>query len=208
MDAEHLPGDVAGLNQTQMKMIEGALKINELKVKDIMTKINHVTSLPLDAILDQQLLARIKQFGYSRIPLCQVQNEKIIIGIFLTKSLVGYEPIGESIIAAIRGNRIQVRPPIYFLPTANIQEVCSAFSKGVSHMGIVCENKQTAKYLQEASDQILSQLHDGSYQFEALEEHSLLGVLTLENVIERILSMNIHDEKDYDQKLKQKNRPQ
>jgi CBS domain containing-hemolysin-like protein len=60
MDAEQLPGDVAGLNQTQMNMIEGALKINELKVKDIMTKINHVTSLPLDAILDQQLLARIK----------------------------------------------------------------------------------------------------------------------------------------------------
>ena len=33
-------------------------------------------------------------------------------------------------------------------------------------------------------------------------------MLTLENVIERILSMNIHDEKDYDQKLKQKNRTQ
>jgi CBS domain containing-hemolysin-like protein len=34
-------------------MIEGALKINELKVKDIMTKINYVTSLPLDATLDE-----------------------------------------------------------------------------------------------------------------------------------------------------------
>lgn len=33
-------------------------------------------------------------------------------------------------------------------------------------------------------------------------------MLTLENVIERILSMNIHDEKDYDQKLKQRNRTQ
>jgi len=68
-------------------------------------------------------------------------------------------------------------------------------------MGFVCDNANTASYLCDASDRILSSIHDGTYQFDNLEEHELLGVLTLENVIERILKMNIHDEKDHDRNL-------
>lgn len=70
-------------------------------------------------------------------------------------------------------------------------------------MGVVCDNKTTANYLLEASDRILTAMHDGTYQYDSLEEHTLLGILTLENVIERILSINIHDEKDFDRNLKQ-----
>ena len=65
-------------------------------------------------------------------------------------------------------------------------------------MGFVCDNGDTATYLREASDRILSSLQEGTYQFDNLEEHELLGILTLENVIERMLKMNIHDEKDHD----------
>ncbi len=42
----------------------------------------------------------------------------------------------------------------------------------------------------------MTQLHEGTYQYDNLEEHNLMGILTLENVIERILKMDIHDEKD------------
>ncbi len=34
------------------------------------------------------------------------------------------------------------------------------------------------------------------------EETDLLGILTLENVIERILNMDIHDEKDHERHLR------
>lgn len=53
MDAEHLPDSVLGLNRIQSNMIEGALKINELKCKDIMTNFDNVTCLPIDATLDE-----------------------------------------------------------------------------------------------------------------------------------------------------------
>lgn len=52
-------------------MIEGALKIDELKVKDIMTEFKNVECLSIDETLDETLLKKIKKFGYSRIPLCQ-----------------------------------------------------------------------------------------------------------------------------------------
>jgi hypothetical protein len=68
-------------------------------------------------------------------------------------------------------------------------------------MGFVCDNVYTACYLRDASDRILESLHDGTYQYDSLEEHDLLGVLTLENVIECILKMDIYDEKDHDRNL-------
>jgi hypothetical protein len=68
-------------------------------------------------------------------------------------------------------------------------------------MGFVCDNFETSVYLRDASDRILSSLTDGTYLYEKLEEHKLLGVLTLENVIERILKMDINDEKDHDRKI-------
>jgi len=54
-------------------------------------------------------------------------------------------------------------------------------------MGIVCENKDTAQYLNRASDRIIQSLVDGNYCYDNLEDHELKGILTLENVIERIL---------------------
>lgn len=69
-------------------------------------------------------------------------------------------------------------------------------------MGFVCDNSDTATYLREASDRILSSIQEGTYFFDNLEEHQLLGILTLENVIERMLKMNIHDEKDHDAQMR------
>lgn len=67
-------------------------------------------------------------------------------------------------------------------------------------MGVVCENREIANYLMNTSEKILEQLHEGTYQYESLDEHTLMGILTLENVIERILSMEIKDEKDVEHK--------
>jgi CBS domain containing-hemolysin-like protein len=70
MDIEHIPGDVEGLNKMQTTMIEGALAINDYKTADIMTDFSKVFVLPFDSILDEKLVIRIKEIGFSRIPLC------------------------------------------------------------------------------------------------------------------------------------------
>lgn len=119
----------------------------------------------------------------------------------MTKSLVGYTACGETIITAVRKSKIQVRPPLYFTSSTEVSKVCQAFSSGQSHMGFVCDSFETSVYMRDASDRILSSLTDGTYLYEKLEDHRLLGVLTLENVIERILKMDINDEKDHDRKI-------
>jgi len=46
-------------------------------------------TVSLDTILDQQLLQRIREVGFSRIPVTISDNKHFIVGILLTKSLIG-----------------------------------------------------------------------------------------------------------------------
>lgn len=73
-------------------------------------------------------------------------------------------------------------------------------------MGIVCEDSDMASYLRDASDRVLGTIYDSTYVFDNLEEMEILGVLTLENVIERIMQMDIKDEADNDRSLMYKSK--
>lgn len=73
-------------------------------------------------------------------------------------------------------------------------------------MGIVCEDNDMARYLRDTTDRILSQIQDGTYTFDNLDEMEILGVLTLENVIERIMQMDIKDETDNDRSMMYKSK--
>ena len=82
-------------------MIEGALLITDLKAEVIMKDFMNVAVLPMTSILDDKLLNKIKEIGYSRIPVCQSAEDKRVVGIFLTKSLVGYKICDETIREAL-----------------------------------------------------------------------------------------------------------
>lgn len=69
-------------------------------------------------------------------------------------------------------------------------------------MGIVVPNQESATMLGEFSRTILKSIAEKKYEFVEIPENQILGILTLENVIERILNMDISDEKDLDRSLK------
>ena len=56
------------LEDDEKQMIEGALKLNEKTVKDVMTQINYVFSVSEDAIIDYDFMQKVTDAGYSRIP--------------------------------------------------------------------------------------------------------------------------------------------
>lgn len=72
-------------------------------------------------------------------------------------------------------------------------------------MGIVCDSAESARSLRNFTDKVLSGVSSGqlytvseTLMGELTNDIAVLGVLTLENVIERILQMDIKDEKDVD----------
>lgn len=57
--------------------------------------------------------------------------------------------------------------------------------------------------LAEFSRTILNSIVNKQYEFVEIPENTILGILTLENLIERIMNMDISDEKDLERTLKQ-----
>jgi len=111
---DHLPEDIEGLNLDQARIIEGVLEINNHKTISIMSTILNVIIVHMDTILDENTLEKLKEIGFSRIPISYTKNEKSIFGILLMKSLVGYTVRNETIREAIINNRISVRVPLFF----------------------------------------------------------------------------------------------
>ena len=61
-----------------------------------------MTTLDLNSILDEDLLSKIKKIGFSRIPISYDHEGNLLVGVFLTKSLVSYIPKDETIAQAIK----------------------------------------------------------------------------------------------------------
>lgn len=65
-------------------------------------------------------------------------------------------------------------------------------------MGVICKDSEDAKMLRNLSDQILDGVQEDNYEYVKIDKHEIKGILTLENVVEFILRMDIKDEKDED----------
>lgn len=87
MITEHLKNSSSELDEDEVEIIRGALQLSEKRVRDIMTPINQVFWLKPKEVIDIKLLAKIKDQGYSRIP---IFNKSLTLceGMLLMKDLV------------------------------------------------------------------------------------------------------------------------
>ena len=105
--------------------------------------------------------SKLKQIGYSRIPISYSANQKSVFGILLTKSLVGYTVRNETIKEAIMFNRVSVRVPLFFTEQTSMTQVCRAFKEGHCHMGLVCESVDAARNNRNFADEVMSHFTQG-----------------------------------------------
>jgi len=75
------------LTDDEVKVIKGALSMQEKKVYEITTPLNEVFSVPIDSEISKKLLDTIIERGHSRIPVYRKTPEHIV-GIVVAKSLI------------------------------------------------------------------------------------------------------------------------
>ncbi len=76
------------IDKDEERIILGALSFSEITVADIMILHEEVFFLEAQTILSKKVFETIKEKGFSRVPVLS-QNRKNIIGILLTKNLIG-----------------------------------------------------------------------------------------------------------------------
>lgn len=80
------------LDESQARVIEGALRFDDKTVQDVMTPLDKVYMLEEDDLLDYDTIADIYRAGHSRIPVHKTNDRGNMIGVLFTRDLILLDP--------------------------------------------------------------------------------------------------------------------
>ncbi|KAG8440941.1 hypothetical protein GDO86_006614 [Hymenochirus boettgeri] len=162
----------SGIVREEMNIIQGALELRTKTVEDVMTKVEDCYMLPFDAVLDFNTMSSIMESGYTRIPVYETERSNIV-DILYVKDLAFVDPDDCTPLSTI--TRFYSHPLHFVFSDTKLDAVLEEFKKGKSHLAIV---------------QKVNSEGEGDPFYE------VLGLVTLEDVIEEIIKSEILDESD------------
>ncbi|KAM8974431.1 metal transporter CNNM4 isoform 2-T2 [Pelodytes ibericus] len=162
----------SGLVREEMNIIQGALELRTKTVEIVMTRVEDCFMLPNDTILDFSTMSRIMESGYTRIPVYENEMSNIV-DILYVKDLAFVDPDDCTPLSTI--TRFYSHPVHFVFSDTKLDAVLEEFKKGKSHLAIV---------------QKVNSEGEGDPFYE------VMGLITLEDVIEEIIKSEILDESD------------
>lgn len=160
------------LVKEEMNMIQGALELRTKTVEDIMTPLSHCFMINSDAVLDFNTMSEIMESGYTRIPVYEDERTNIM-DILFVKDLAFVDPDDCTTLKTI--TKFYNHPVHFVFHDTKLDSMLEEFKKGKSHLAIV---------------QKVNNEGEGDPFYE------VLGLVTLEDVIEEIIKSEILDESD------------
>uniref|UniRef100_A0A670Z8A0 Metal transporter n=1 Tax=Pseudonaja textilis TaxID=8673 RepID=A0A670Z8A0_PSETE len=160
------------LVKEELNMIQGALELRTKTVEDVMTPIHDCFMINSDAILDFNTMSEIMESGYTRIPVFEEERSNIV-DILYIKDLAFVDPDDCTTLKTI--TKFYNHPVHFVFHDTKLDAMLEEFKKGKSHLAIV---------------QKVNNEGEGDPFYE------VLGLVTLEDVIEEIIKSEILDESD------------
>lgn len=165
--------DINNLDKDEVNIISGALKLKSIQIKQIMTGIEDVYMLDENSVLDFDTIQAIVEKGYSRIPVHETGNRKNIVAVLFAKDLALVDPDDKTPVQTMIS--FYNHPRMFVYEDTTLDKALDEFKTGKSHMAIV-----------------LRVMDDGDKD----PFYEVTGIVTLEDVIEEIMQMEINDETD------------
>ncbi|XP_077193807.1 metal transporter CNNM4-like isoform X2 [Paroedura picta] len=160
------------LMKEELNIIQGALELRSKTVEHVMTPLCDCFLLNIDAILDFDTMSDIMESGYTRIPVYSKERTNIVDMLYI-KDLAFVDPDDCTPLKTI--TQFYSHPVHFVSHDTKLDAVLEEFKTGKSHLAIV----------QKISTEI------GHDPFP-----EVVGVVTLEDVIEEIIKSEILDESD------------
>lgn len=192
------------LNEEEANLMLSALNMREKKVEDVMIPLENVFTIDYDEVIDEQKLKEIIQKGYSRIPVFSCKNQNDLMGIVRIKQLLGLNFEKNKSLSDLN---IKIRKPIVVHPNIPIIDLLKIFLNGRSHMAFITDNveKMESNFGFDRNNSIMDLNDIKNFRNRNINSNiSILGIVTLEDVIEHIYNIKINDEDDYDNEKKQR----
>uniref|UniRef100_A0A8D0AZ38 Metal transporter n=1 Tax=Salvator merianae TaxID=96440 RepID=A0A8D0AZ38_SALMN len=157
------------LLEEELNIIQGALELRTKTVEHVMTPLQDCFLIQSSAILDFNTMTEIMESGYTRIPIYENERGNIVDMLYV-KDLAFVDPDDCTPLKTI--TKFYNHPVHYVAHNTKLEVVLEEFKKGKSHLAIV----QKMKDVDHTSE--------------------VVGVITLEDVIEEIIKSEILDESD------------
>ncbi|XP_057675609.1 metal transporter CNNM4 isoform X2 [Corythoichthys intestinalis] len=160
------------LDKEELNMIQGALELRTKTVEDVMTPLTDCFMIQADAVLDFDTMSEIMESGYTRIPVYDDERCNIV-DILYVKDLAFVDPDDCTTLKTV--TKFYNHPVHFVFHDTKLDTMLEEFKKGKSHLAIV---------------QKVNNEGEGDPFYE------VLGLVTLEDVIEEIIKSEILDESD------------
>eukprot|EP00533_Pseudo-nitzschia_delicatissima_P016068 CAMPEP_0197280056 /NCGR_PEP_ID=MMETSP1432-20130617/20974_1 /TAXON_ID=44447 /ORGANISM="Pseudo-nitzschia delicatissima, Strain UNC1205" /LENGTH=744 /DNA_ID=CAMNT_0042746681 /DNA_START=128 /DNA_END=2363 /DNA_ORIENTATION=- len=161
------------IGQDEANAMAGALTYKNIPVKDAMTAMEHTFMLGVDEKLSFETIGKIFKTGYSRIPVFEISKSNII-GLLFVKDLIFLDP--EDCVPVRSFIQIFGRNVHVVWPDDLLGDVLAVLKKGKSHLAVVRDVNND------------DENQDPFYEVK--------GIITLEDIVERIIGDSIVDETD------------
>nr|XP_048308899.1 metal transporter CNNM1 [Myodes glareolus] len=161
------------LVKEELNIIQGALELRTKVVEEVLTPLGDCFMLRSDAVLDFATVSEILRSGYTRIPVYEGDQRHNIVDILFVKDLAFVDP--DDCTPLLTVTRFYNRPLHCVFNDTRLDTVLEEFKKGKSHLAIV---------------QRVNNEGEGDPFYE------VLGIVTLEDIIEEIIKSEILDETD------------
>ncbi|RHY53955.1 hypothetical protein DYB38_004576 [Aphanomyces astaci] len=168
----------AHLHNDEVAIIHGAMDMSTKTVQMIMTPFDKVFMLDVEEKLCDTVMVCILASGYSRIPVYKGHRTNVV-GLLLVKRLIVLNPAEEKPL-----KDLILRRPIVISPDHSCYSILNLFQEGRSHLALVTSQKDVVTGCWKANVDI-----DPS-------KVEILGVVTIEDVLEEIIMEEILDESD------------
>lgn len=169
------------LTEDEVTIVRETLKLATKTVSDAMTPASAVRMLSADdVVFDEDTLASTLGMGHSRVPVYRGGDRNNVVGTLMVKKLIVLDPNERRPL-----RDVPLRTPLLAHPDAGLLETLNAFQVGRSHLAIVTRHaRRLARAWRRGED-----VPRGSVE--------VLGIITVEDVLEELLGEEIHDESDY-----------
>ena len=200
-------GEKVGLSKEQVNYMIGALDISSKKAFDIMIPIQKTTMIEYFSTIDRNFIQDLLKKGFSRIPVF-LKDPDNIIGILRIKQLIG---IDISTPKTIKDLKITLSSPLIISKNMLAMDLLTEFRKGRSHMAFITESANVEKLQKRLGLDKNNSLRDTSILSKLEQTDSkrnyvkILGIVTIEDVIEKMFNIEILDEDDYNKGKKKEN---
>uniref|UniRef100_A0A7S2XFU7 CNNM transmembrane domain-containing protein n=1 Tax=Lotharella oceanica TaxID=641309 RepID=A0A7S2XFU7_9EUKA len=167
----------------EVTILKGVLQLAKKTVCEIMTPIDEVFMLDINARMDFKNMERILAKGHSRIPVYDGDKDNVY-KLLLVKNMIMLNPGDEVPLRSLLQEGFP--EPLYVSPTTTLDQMLNEFQMGGSHLAIISKSSEEFQKSMDSDKK--------GAAMRKITRRKNVGIVTLEDVIETLIQEPIKDE--------------